>query len=195
MAPPMRESGATVSLRRRTPRARATTGIRNVVLEARLAPKWPAAFAITTFAMAVPMSSANTASRVANDSAIFMPTRIDGIAPGSYAILHRVHHAAIDGVSGAHAFVAMNDIDADGTPAVMPKEPDFEVGRMPGAAEIATRAFLANALSPARLTNAVLRMTPSLLAAAGKTLSAGAAPLGSVPETRFNHAQVFGVIF
>ncbi len=53
MRPPARESGATVSLRRRTPRARATTGMRNVVLEARLAAKWPAAFAISTFAMAV----------------------------------------------------------------------------------------------------------------------------------------------
>ena len=35
------------------PPARATTGMRNVVLEARLAAKWPAAFAMTTLAMAV----------------------------------------------------------------------------------------------------------------------------------------------
>ena len=53
MRPPARESGATVSLRRRTPRARATTGVKNVVLEARLAAQWPAAFAISTLAMAV----------------------------------------------------------------------------------------------------------------------------------------------
>jgi WS/DGAT/MGAT family acyltransferase len=112
--------------------------------------------------------------------------RIEGVAPGSYAILHRVHHAAIDGVSGAHAFVAMNDIDAKGTPAVVPKEPDFEIGRTPGTVEIAARAFLANALSPARLTNAVLRMSPALIAAAGKSLSEGTAMAPGVPETRFN---------
>src|SRR3546814_8629353 len=40
--------------------------------------------------------------------------RIAGIPPGSFAMLHRVHHAAVDGASGAHAFIAMSDIDAAG---------------------------------------------------------------------------------
>lgn len=112
--------------------------------------------------------------------------RIEGIAPGSYALLHRVHHAAIDGVSGAHAFVAMNDIDAKGTPAVVPKETDFEVGDMPNVATMATRAFFANALSPARLMNAVVRMSPALIAAAGKTLAERGVGQMTIPETRFN---------
>src|SRR3546814_15320542 len=34
--------------------------------------------------------------------------RIEGIPPGSFAMLHRVHHAAVDGASGAHAFIAMS---------------------------------------------------------------------------------------
>src|SRR3546814_10718677 len=51
--------------------------------------------------------------------------RIPGIPKGSFAMLHRVHHAAVDGASGAHAFIAMSDIDAHGTPAI-PEPPTVE---------------------------------------------------------------------
>src|SRR3546814_6083418 len=35
--------------------------------------------------------------------------RIPGIPKGSFAMLHRVHHAAVDGASGAHAFIARSE--------------------------------------------------------------------------------------
>ena len=114
--------------------------------------------------------------------------RVEGVAPGSYALLHRIHHAAIDGVSGAHAFVALNDRDAHGTPAIAPRSFDGEIGAMPSAFEIATRAIYANVTSPARLMNAALRLSPALLSAAGKSLAefgSGHAQAG-VPQTRFN---------
>ena len=44
--------------------------------------------------------------------------RIPGVAPGSYALLQRFHHSAIDGASGAYALIALCDKDAQGTPAV-----------------------------------------------------------------------------
>jgi hypothetical protein len=68
--------------------------------------------------------------------------RIDGVAPGSYALLHRIHHAAIDGVSGAHVFAALNDADAHGTPALVPKTTGVEVGEPPSLFTVATRAGL-----------------------------------------------------
>src|SRR3546814_5403683 len=55
--------------------------------------------------------------------------RIPGIPKGSFAMLHRVHHAAVDGASGAHAFIAMSDIDAHGTPAIPEPPPVEELGK------------------------------------------------------------------
>src|SRR3546814_4310858 len=67
--------------------------------------------------------------------------RIEGIPPGSFAMLHRVHHAAVDGASGAHAFIAMSDIDAAGTPAIAAPPPVESLGRAPSSAESVTRAW------------------------------------------------------
>ena len=109
--------------------------------------------------------------------------KIPGIAPGSYAILTRIHHAAIDGASGAYIFVAQSDLDAAGTPA-LPIEPgSFEPCETPSAAEILTRAVSANVSSPVRLVNSLMKLSPALIGAAQKGLAEG---VKGVPQTRFN---------
>jgi diacylglycerol O-acyltransferase / wax synthase len=111
--------------------------------------------------------------------------RIPGIAPGSFAMLHRVHHAAVDGASGAHAFIAMSDIDANGTPAIDAPPPEFTLGKLPTTTEIFTRAWSASMQSPVKFMNALMKMSPAILQAARKTMSDGTMTTG-VPETRFN---------
>lgn len=111
--------------------------------------------------------------------------RIPGVAPGSFAMLHRVHHAAVDGASGAHAFIAMSDIDATGTPAIQAPPPEFELGKEPSASEVLTRAWSASMQSPVKFMNALMKMSPALLSAARKTVSEGGTTAG-VPNTRFN---------
>ena len=111
--------------------------------------------------------------------------RIPGVAPGSFAMLHRVHHAAVDGASGAHAFIAMSDIDANGTPAIQAPPPEFELGKPPSPAEILTRAWTSSMQSPVKFMNALFKMSPAILQAARKTMADGAMTAG-VPETRFN---------
>jgi len=111
--------------------------------------------------------------------------RIPGIAPGSFAMLHRVHHAAVDGASGAHAFIAMSDIDAHGTPAIQAPPPEFQLGREPTATEVMSRAWSASMQSPVKFMNALMKMSPALLSAARKTVSEGGTAAG-VPNTRFN---------
>lgn len=109
--------------------------------------------------------------------------RIPGIAPGSFAVLTRVHHAAIDGASGAHMFVALSDIDAAGTPAITVPPGSFELGKVPSPLEIASRAASANISSPVRFMNTLMKMSPALLSAAQKNIAEGAQ---GVPQTRFN---------
>lgn len=109
--------------------------------------------------------------------------RIPGIAPGSFAVLTRIHHAAIDGASGAHMFVALSDIDANGTPAIKVPPGSFELGKPPSPAEIIARATSANLTSPIKFMNSLMKLSPALLNAAQKGLSEG---VHGVPKTRFN---------
>ncbi|HMO77110.1 MAG TPA: wax ester/triacylglycerol synthase family O-acyltransferase, partial [Sphingopyxis sp.] len=111
--------------------------------------------------------------------------RIEGIPKGSFAMLHRVHHAAVDGASGAHAFIAMSDIDANGTPAIADPPPVEDLGRAPSSAETVTRAWTASMQSPVKFMNALLKVSPAIVASAKRSMAEGGMTAG-VPETRFN---------
>ncbi|MGV1682827.1 WS/DGAT/MGAT family O-acyltransferase [Sphingopyxis sp. NJF-3] len=111
--------------------------------------------------------------------------RIEGIPKGSFAMLHRVHHAAVDGASGAHAFIAMSDIDAAGTPAIAEPPPLEALGRAPSSAETVTRAWSASMQSPVKFMNALMKVSPAIVASARKSIAEGGMAAG-VPETRFN---------
>ena len=111
--------------------------------------------------------------------------RIPGIPKGSFAMLHRVHHAAVDGASGAHAFIAMSDIDAKGTPAIAEPPPVEELGKAPSSAETLSRAWSASMQSPVKFMNALMKMSPAIVASARKSIAEGGMTAG-VPETRFN---------
>ena len=113
--------------------------------------------------------------------------RVPGVAPGSYATLTRVHHAAIDGASATHMFVALSDIDAAGTAAVAPREAGLELGKVPSSVEIVSRAFTANLTSPVKFLNSLMKLSPALMAAAQKSLTErGSSERHGVPQTRFN---------
>jgi WS/DGAT/MGAT family acyltransferase len=112
---------------------------------------------------------------------------VPGVAPGSYALLQRFHHSAIDGASGSYALIALCDSDALGTPAVR-AGPSVELGVVPAPVTLVTRALASNFSSPVRMMNAVMRLSPALVAAAKRRLTAP--PDGGrsgVPVARFNH--------
>ena len=111
--------------------------------------------------------------------------RIPGIPKGSFAMLHRVHHAAVDGASGAHAFIAMSDIDANGTPAIAEPPPVEDLGKAPSGAEATAGAWSASLQSPVKFMNALMKMSPAIVASARKSMTEGGMAAG-VPETRFN---------
>ncbi|MEL7450171.1 MAG: wax ester/triacylglycerol synthase family O-acyltransferase [Pseudomonadota bacterium] len=110
--------------------------------------------------------------------------RIDGIPPGSFALLSKFHHAAIDGVSGAEIAAAMHDLAPEapheGEPS--PWQPE----RAPGQVELLARSGLSAARLPlhlARLTGAV---TPALMKVGKRALTGGGRPHLTAPRTRFN---------
>ncbi|QJB68049.1 WS/DGAT/MGAT family O-acyltransferase [Parasphingorhabdus halotolerans] len=112
---------------------------------------------------------------------------IPGYAKGSYAILTRIHHSTIDGVSGAHFFAAVSDMDAKGTPAIPLPEGKPEQSDLPTAAEILERAISSTVTSPVKLTQALMKFAPAILSTATKSIRGGDEKSGnSVPETRFN---------
>jgi diacylglycerol O-acyltransferase / wax synthase len=109
--------------------------------------------------------------------------RIPDIAPGSFASLTRIHHAAIDGASAAHMFVALSDADPQGNAIIKVEPGKYELGNPPSPIEIMTRAASANISSPVRFAETLMKLTPALLGAAQKNLSKGTS---GVPQTRFN---------
>ena len=112
---------------------------------------------------------------------------IPGYAKGSYAILTRIHHSTIDGVSGAHFFAAISDKDVQGTPAIALPAGQSANNKLPTVSEILSRAVNSTVTSPVKLTQALLKFTPALLSTAQKSLKGGDEETDTgVPQTRFN---------
>ena len=118
---------------------------------------------------------------------------LDGIPDfpkGSYAVITRVHHSAIDGTSAAHFFAAISDINAQGTPVMNIPEQDIDYGDMPSPAKAWVRATSSNVTSPVKMTNSLMRFAPAAVTAARKNIARRKSDSDradrSIPETRFN---------
>jgi WS/DGAT/MGAT family acyltransferase len=107
---------------------------------------------------------------------------VEGVPPGGFAVVLRIHHSAIDGVAGAEILSALTTTSPDEEPAppVAPWRPEpapSELRRLAGAGvHLATRP-----------THLLSRIRP--LAGAGVRLARERHPLPvfRVPKTRFNH--------
>lgn len=113
---------------------------------------------------------------------------IDWLPRGSYALLTKIHHAAVDGMAIVDFFGALADIDNKGTPAVPLNMARLRRSPRPGVIDMAIRAAWHTVRSPIGLTDAVMRSVPSVYHVAQKLLTAQTAELQDVPDTRFNHA-------
>jgi len=112
---------------------------------------------------------------------------LDGVvdAPeGSFAVLTKIHHAAIDGVSGAELTAAIHDISPDAEPP--PPEKPWVAERAPNLFELAARTTANNIRQPFRflkvMSQTVPPITRMLLADAEEEVESA----GPVPRTRFN---------
>lgn len=112
--------------------------------------------------------------------------RIDGLPPGSFAILVKVHHATVDGASGQGIFGAFHDLSRD-APVVRRDQP-LIADRVPDKLELLTRAIPNNISRPWQQGKAIYKKAPGMLNTALKAYQ-GKIDTGAklkVPDTRFN---------
>ncbi len=126
---------------------------------------------------------------------------VPGIPPGSYALITKVHHAAIDGVSGMEMTAAINSISPEDE--VEEPERPWLPDRVPTVPELFARAYVNNLRQPFRYMSSMSRFVPS----AGRLLEGFTSgslrlpvPAGGVPRTRFNgtvsaHRVIEGRVF
>jgi diacylglycerol O-acyltransferase / wax synthase len=106
---------------------------------------------------------------------------ITGLAKRRAAVYTKIHHAAIDGVSGAELLTVLLDLSPDGREA--PVSEPFRPEEPPGPLAIATLAGLAAArlawrpVQTVRITNELVRVVPTL-APAVSTFVGGMLGLG-----------------
>ena len=111
---------------------------------------------------------------------------IPGIAKGSFAMVTKVHHCAIDGMSGVDLLEAMNTLTAD---APAPTEPDtWKPEKIPTSVELLGRSYASALVNPLKQLEVVAKAAPGLANAikglATKDFSVSRDMIA--PRTRFN---------
>ncbi len=112
---------------------------------------------------------------------------VEGAPEGSFAVLTKIHHAMIDGVSGSEITEYIHDIEASpkNKPKVQPYNPEPE----PTPVELIARANFNNATQPFRFFNLVTRSMPGMTRFTEGLGRSEFKIQGQAPRTRFN-AQV-----
>ena len=87
---------------------------------------------------------------------------VEGLEGGRIAVIAKMHHSTVDGMSGAALLSVLFDLEVDPGPEAEPEEPDGPV-RIPSSAELISEAMAARFFRPFELTRDVLRTGQRLL--------------------------------
>ena len=110
--------------------------------------------------------------------------KVEGAPPGSFAILTKIHHACIDGVSGSEMMASIHDLTPEAS--VTPPEKPWVPEREPSGAELLARMAGNNVRQPFRLARVLGDTVPAWQRANEERRSKRFVPIGEVPRTRFN---------
>ena len=111
---------------------------------------------------------------------------VDGLPPGCFALVSKVHHAAIDGMSGVEMSAAIHDLDAGMTP--LDKPDAWRPDRMPQVADLLVRSYFNSLAQPMRVMETIGRSIPGV-AKLGREVSRGDVSIRNArpaPKTRLN---------
>ena len=85
---------------------------------------------------------------------------IEGLPKGCFALVSKVHHAAIDGMSGVEMSAAVHDLEA--SPADRPAPADWKPERDPQLGELLVRSWINNIRQPWRFAETVAKSVPGI---------------------------------
>ncbi|MCP4904233.1 MAG: wax ester/triacylglycerol synthase family O-acyltransferase [bacterium] len=111
---------------------------------------------------------------------------VEGLPPGCFAILTKIHHSAIDGVSGMEMQAATHDLAPEGKPE--PPERPWVAESQPSLVELAIRSAINNVQQPVRFARILSEAAPPairVLMDRANESEDDDAP-AEVPRTRFN---------
>ena len=111
---------------------------------------------------------------------------VDGVPKGCYAMVTKVHHAAIDGMSGVDLLEALHTITPDAPP---PAEPDtWEPEKIPSAIDLLGRSYINAIGNPLKQLEVAARAAPGLANAIKGLATKDFKVKGTMlaPRSRFN---------
>jgi diacylglycerol O-acyltransferase / wax synthase len=87
--------------------------------------------------------------------------QIEGLPKGAFAIMLKIHHSAIDGVSAAEIIDAIHTTEP--VLSVPPEHDDWQGESAPSRSRLAARGYVGNLTKPAKLIGQVSRLASQLL--------------------------------
>jgi diacylglycerol O-acyltransferase / wax synthase len=109
---------------------------------------------------------------------------VQGLPANSFAIMLKIHHAAIDGVSAAEILSAIHSQNKN--PEPRRGHDDWHGERDPSPLKIWSRAYLNNLKRPVRFLEAVGHLVPSVIRANRTAADSHPEPKAPAVKTRFN---------
>ena len=109
---------------------------------------------------------------------------VEDLPAGSFAIMTKIHHAAIDGVSGTELVAAIHELTPEGV--APPPESPWVAESEPTLLELGLRSTINNIRQPFRFARILREAAPPAIRALMQPPKAGADPVAEIPRTRFN---------
>jgi WS/DGAT/MGAT family acyltransferase len=110
--------------------------------------------------------------------------KVEGLPEHSFAIMLKVHHAAIDGISGAEIVTAIHSLTDTILPPLVADSWEGESG--PSEWQVWSQAYLKNLKRPATLIDKVQHLVPAVIRASRESAAQGAAQRPPMVRCRFN---------
>ncbi len=111
---------------------------------------------------------------------------IEGLPEGCFALVGKVHHAAIDGMSGVELSGAVHDLTPD-MPDRIPAD-DWKPEAKPGIGDLLIKGYFNTLRQPQKYLETIARTVPGLARLAGEVSKGDLSIKGArtPPKTRFN---------